>query len=316
MKKLLALVLMVLPFAAFACLNGFHGSFREANDAARANFPVPKGNPLGKSDTDLFRMTDEFEAEYKKGKYEGSVNYSVILIYGNRFEEAEKVCREIAKKWPNKYESAANLGTILEVNGKNEEALKLIKKALEIDSLAHDGSEWIHVKVLEAKLNPGVKFVGSKVTGIDFGQDSLPKAEVDELALKRLQKELFYQLNERVTFIDPKDVYIGELMFELGNVTLARGQNNRAKEIYEIAKRFGYKGKLYEKRYAESQKPSTYMETASDSTATEEGEGSVGEGEETTEDSGPPSTVALVFMGLGLALVIGLFWRVFEGKAK
>lgn len=320
MKRLLSLLVLLLPVMAVACLNGFDGSLQEAAAEAKSIFPVPKGNPLAEEEPNYERWLGPSRELYEKGDYRGSVDYAVVLIYKGDYELAEKVCRATAKKWPNKYEAAANLGTVLELNGKNEEALKWIKKALEIDSLAHDGSEWIHVKVLEAKLGGKEAFVGNKLTGMDFGDDRLPSTAAGIPAIRRLQKELWYQLNERVTFVEPEDKYVAELMLELGNATLALGQNGKALEIYEIAQRYGSMGKLLDKRLAESKGAPRLPVIGDDGVVVEDSAaGRVGDGDESLygpAEASPPSTVALVFMGLGLALVIGLFWRIFEGKAK
>lgn len=328
MKRLLSLLVLLLPVMAVACLN-------DENDAAHAHvqqpissFPVPKGHPMAR-DGEFRKRLESFREGYEKKEIEGSINYSVYLVYDKQYKLAEEVCRENARRWPNNYKVAANLGTVLELNDKNEEALKWIKKALEIDEFAHDGSEWIHVKILEAKLKPKEAFSGSKVTGIDFGQDSLPKSNAKENRLKKLQKELFFQLHERVTFVQPKDKYVAELMLELGNVTLALENAHKAKQIYDLAVKYGAKGGLIEKRLDKARAMANYRDgdssgmdstdAASDSLSTDSTGAEVGDGDESLygpAEASPPSTVALVFMGLGLALVIGLFWRIFEGKAK
>ena len=250
MKKLLLVNALVLMFAVSgnACFNGFGESFGESVRMSQASFPVPNGHPVNTKDEDVTETLDVLKREYENGEFEFSIDYGLYLVYDKQYEEAEKVFRNIVGKWPNKYEAASNFGTILEVNGKNAEALKWIKKAISINTNSHDGSEWLHVKILEAKLNPKKAWTGAALTGWDFGSDSMPSTDKTVTELKTLQKQLFFQLNERVTFIQPKDPFIAALMFELGNVTLALGQNSKALSIYKKAKKYGFDDPLIAKR--------------------------------------------------------------------
>lgn len=254
MKKFTLILLagfILFPSAALmACLNGFDDLMEYEIKKSRAKFPIPLGHPLNMQDGEVKSAFQYNEQGFKRGKYQSSIDYALFLIYDKKYEEAEKVLADLAGKYGNKYQVAANYGTILEVNGKNEEALKWIKKAIEIDPNSHDGSEWIHVAILEAKIRGDKPVAGSKMTGYDFGLDTLPKTTLTEKQLKKLQQELFFQLNERLTFIPPKDPYIAALMFELGNVTLALDQKKSAKAIYQKAKAYGFTGQLLDKRMA------------------------------------------------------------------
>ncbi|MBL0016440.1 MAG: tetratricopeptide repeat protein [Bacteroidetes bacterium] len=242
MKKLLLVNALVLMFAVSgnACFNGFGESFGESVRMSQASFPVPNGHPVNTKDEDVTETLDVLKRGYENGEFEFSIDYGLYLVYDKQYEEAEKVFRNIVGKWPNKYEAASNFGTILEVNGKNAEALKWIKKAISINANSHDGSEWLHVKILEAKLNPAKKWSGATLTGVDFGENMILASSKTKSELIALQKQLFFQLNERVTFIQPKDPFIAALMFELGNVTFDLGQISDALSIYKKAKKYGF----------------------------------------------------------------------------
>lgn len=182
------------------------------------------------------------------GDFSGAANYGIYLIHFQKYDLAEKIFRQNLEKWPDRYSSHANLGTILELNGKLEEALIHLKQSLVISPYSHDTSEWIHVKILEAKLNG--KISGPAILGIDFGQGVIPKATVATEELMELQRHLFYQLNERVTFVPAPDAVIAALMFELGNLTKILDGDRRAHAIYEVAQRYGCQDPLLEKRLA------------------------------------------------------------------
>ena len=166
-------------------------------------------------------------------------NLGVYYVFNHQYEEAETQFRKNAAQWPDRYESAANLGTILEMNGKNAEALTWIKQSLVLNPTAHDSSEWIHVKIIEAKLNPGLPFESETILGVSFGDQVMPKASLNKRGLKLLQKQLFLQLNERISFIPPQDDYVASLMYALGNVTMSVGQYEMAYKIYRLASAYG-----------------------------------------------------------------------------
>jgi predicted negative regulator of RcsB-dependent stress response len=244
------LVLIVVPMSSFACLQGFDDAYKAETRLSLATFPIPHGHWVSTRTPGVVNAISYLKGDYENHNFQGSIDYGIYLIYDKQYEAAEKIFREIEERWDRAYESAANLGTILEINGKTEEALKWIKKAIQINPQSHNGSEWLHVKILEAKLNPNDTVVGTMLTGVDFGAEAIPTTELDSLALAKLQRDLFYQLNERVTFIQPKDQYIAALMFELGNATLALGNKSAALEIYEKAKKYGFDTPLMAKRIA------------------------------------------------------------------
>ena len=67
-------------------------------------------------------------------------------------KEAIELLEELEKKSPGQYAVAANLGTAYELNGDNRKALEWIKKGVERNPESHFGTEWLHVKILEAKI--------------------------------------------------------------------------------------------------------------------------------------------------------------------
>lgn len=180
-------------------------------------------------------------------------DYGVLLIYHGRLDEAKKVFIEIEAREPGRYSTAANLGTTYELLGKNDSALYWIKRAVAIDPQSHHGSEWLHVKILEAKIQKN-NFNSVFLIGTDFGNDTLPKSNLSALDLDNLSKALHYQLNERVSFVKPKDEIVGLLLFELGNIKAIQSDLVTAMRIYDMAIQYGYQGKLLEARYNEFRK--------------------------------------------------------------
>lgn len=79
-------------------------------------------------------------------------DYSVALMYLGRSPAAVEMLQQLEKEKPGQYFIAANLGTAYELSGNNEEALRWINEGLRRDPDSHEGTEWLHAKILEAKI--------------------------------------------------------------------------------------------------------------------------------------------------------------------
>lgn len=123
------------------------------------------------------------------------------------------------------------------------------KKAVKIDPTSHDHSEWLHVKILEAKIG-GEQLITSKfLIGTEFGSDTLPKSKLSSKKLHKLRDAVYYQLNERVSFIKPKDKIVALLLFELGNICAITDDATSTLRIYDRAKEYGYTSEVFDWRY-------------------------------------------------------------------
>ncbi len=252
------LALLGLSIPCLACLQHMGEAFAKRYRISQKTYPVPLGHKIQEIENAAY-LESSFIADFGSGDFEGSIDYGVLKVYQGKYAQAEEIFAKIIQKWPEKYEACANYGTILEVNGKLEEALKWLKKAIEISPNSHEGSEWLHLAIIEDKLTKHKQISGAKLTGQDFGNEAEPKPVVDRPATRKLQKDLFYQLNERMTFIEPKDPYIAALLFELGNTCILLDDRKSALENYASAERYGFKSALLKKRkdFAKSDAPMT-----------------------------------------------------------
>ncbi len=141
------------------------------------------------------------------------------------------------------------MGTVYELLGQNKLALQWIKKAVKIDPTSHDHSEWLHVKILEAKIAGEHLITNQFLIGTDFGADTLPKTKLSSEKLQELRNAIYYQLNERVSFIKPKDKIVALLLFELGNICAITDDATSALRIYDRAKEYGYTSEVFDWRY-------------------------------------------------------------------
>jgi tetratricopeptide (TPR) repeat protein len=107
-------------------------------------------------------------------------DYGGVLIYTGEYAKARDVLLEAERISPGHYAVASNLGTAYELLGENEKALEWIRAGMERNRKSHEGTEWVHVKILEAKIamqNDPDWLSKSSVLGVDFGPEARPKLQ-------------------------------------------------------------------------------------------------------------------------------------------
>ncbi len=116
-------------------------------------------------------------------KHELRNDYAVMLVRAGELDEALAVLNEIEAVKPGLYPTAANLGTVYELSGDVEKALHWIQEGIARNPKSHFGSEWIHVRILQAKQelakDPGW-FKSHSILGLDFGNEARPHQPTDE----------------------------------------------------------------------------------------------------------------------------------------
>lgn len=199
----------------------------------------------------LLKKLHEADSIYKRtGKLDDYSDLGSMMVYTGQYLKAKQIFQEIEEKTPGLYQTAANLGTTYELLGQNDSALYWIKRAVEINPNSHRGSEWIHVKILEAKVkaNGDEKYLWThSILSLDFGDDKIPVNKTN-LDLQNLRDNLYDQLNERMSFIKPKDPIVAQLLFDLGNVCALTRDATSGLQVYQSAKEYGYISDLFDKR--------------------------------------------------------------------
>ena len=255
MRQLLATSILILAFLnnGYACLNG---EVKELKDGTviyeDRDGNVPYGH-MFYSDEIFQKALKRFDSLYKDTKdLDYLSDQGLLLILLKRYQEAINLYLVIERIKPNRYSTASNLGTAYELIGQNENALKWIQKAVAINPRSHNHSEWIHVKILEAKIKGEQFYNTAFLLNTDFGSDLLPKSTLNKNKLKKLSNALYYQLNERVSFVKPKEKIVAQLLFDLGNVAFLLGNFHDAVTNYELAKQYGFSDQLIEARIKET----------------------------------------------------------------
>jgi tetratricopeptide (TPR) repeat protein len=186
-------------------------------------------------------------------------DYGGVLLHLGEFAKAKEVLVEAERLHPGNYQVAANLGTAYELLGDNENALVWIRKGIERNRDSHYGTEWVHVKVLEAKLalakDPNW-LQSHSVLGEDFGSaprpelKGVPRAEIREKA-QRMVMAAGYQLRERLQFVKAPDPLVGDLLFDLANALALHGAVQTSEGVYTLAQEYGApKAALLQQRVA------------------------------------------------------------------
>jgi len=252
MKSILRFVTFILIFQtqfSFGCLNGETLELKNGvllyHDSEYMD--IPKGHDFYKHDFEA--IIKDLRKLYKETN---DIDYlsdvGVVLILQKKYNEAIKLYNQIEKTHPNRYSTASNLGTIYELTGDNVNALKWIEKSIKLNFNSHKASEWIHVNILKAKVN-GLIFSSQNIINTDFSFESFPKTDLTENNLSSLRFQIYFQLNERMSFIKEKDKSIAVLLFDLANIDyLLAEKSSQYKELYKMAIDYGFDQKFIEDR--------------------------------------------------------------------
>lgn len=179
------------------------------------------------------------------------LNIAVALVHLGKYPEALRIFEKDEKTYKDSYNTAANLGTTYELLGKNEKALLWIKEGLNRDPGSHYRTEWLHVKILEAKiaLEKDPKWLEKNtVLGIDWEKASADISVTDhrgqQKSAKEIENALAYQLHERMEFVKPPDPIVAQLLFDLSNLLRRSRSPEHAVAVQQLAIDYGHKSVL------------------------------------------------------------------------
>jgi tetratricopeptide (TPR) repeat protein len=248
-KYILLFALLLFAQLGMCCMNEYKTHLNGEIESGEQGNTVPFG--FFRNKDYLLKRLYESDSIYKFTRdFRDYSDYATLLVYNGQYLKAKLIFQEIENKSPGLYETAANLGTTYELLGKNDSAYYWIDKAIKINPNSHKGSEWIHLKILKAKIEAKGNqkyFLSHSILSLNFGNKENPK-NVNKVELRNLHKQLFHQLNERITFIKPKDLIIGQLLFDLGNISAIAVDVESAIDCYELAEEYGFESLILNKR--------------------------------------------------------------------
>ncbi|PHR49149.1 MAG: hypothetical protein COA32_03615 [Fluviicola sp.] len=230
MKKSIT-ILFVLLFSIVesnACLNDYYSVDSQGHLHSHDDFATAfnKNFNLKLIESKLIKLEKQLETEKD---YKLLSNYAVLLLKAGKTSEALAILEQLSVHHPDEYQITANLGTAYELNGEVDKALEYIKKGIELNPDSHGGSEWVHVKVLEAKqqLEKGSLYLS---------RNSVLNLTEDQKNDTLVRNQILIQVRERFPFSPGPNQIMSSLCIDLGDCFANTESIEFAKVLYTIAK--------------------------------------------------------------------------------
>lgn len=247
MQKTLIGILTVFFLSSF-CLNLYHvnASGQEFDGLHLSTLPIFYQSFDTTFYKRLIEKIDKGDVITYKNKSHALSDKSVALMKLGKVKDAQKILLNLYEKTPDEYNIVINLATSYELTGNVDSALILTKKALQINESSHRGSEWFHVKVLEAKqkMKDNSNWIKeNKVLDIrlpEFEPDSIMELDT----IQEIIEDIGYQLVERVPFTPQHDILLANIFNEYGDI-LSRISIEMAYVAYGIGEKYD-KGNTFE----------------------------------------------------------------------
>ena len=246
---LAAVVLAAVP--AFACINVYGIDLKGKK--------IDVGGLLGDdlvaalTDTESINWRikrNELWAKGAKATLHERNDYAAALMHTGDAAAALDVLLKIEKEKPGLYQTATNLGTAYELSGDNARALQWIREGIRRNPDSHDGTEWLHVLILETKLNLARDprwLETHSILAMGFGSATVPNQpsrfprgnDGKPLDAQRTKEAIYTQMHERLQFVKPPEPIVGDILFDYANLLMRTDALENAKAIYELAIKYG-----------------------------------------------------------------------------
>jgi tetratricopeptide (TPR) repeat protein len=232
MKTILLLLsfLLISNTNSNACLNSYYsidkeGHLHSADDLQRAfntNFNLKL---IERKLTKLKQQLD------KKQDYKLLSDYAVLLLKAGKTTEALDILIELSKHYPNEYKIASNLGTAYELNGDVEKAIQFIKRGMELSPGAHEGSEWVHISVLETKLKMALDTAY-------LSKNSVLNLTEEKKNNPLIRDQILIQVRERFPFSPGPNPIMVSLLIDLADCYVNTASIEFSKALYTISENY------------------------------------------------------------------------------
>ncbi|MBD0254239.1 MAG: hypothetical protein ICV83_00860 [Cytophagales bacterium] len=236
MKKTLLLLGLWLAAGrcAFGCINEYHVTLK--GDVVHDYEGLPRF--VRAFDREACRKyLDTVDLDHpEQYNFKQQSDIAVQLARLGEYGPSLRMLQRLYRQHPGEYALAANLGTLYELNGKPDSALFYIRRGMALNPTAHQGSEWVHVRILQAKLN-GQKdpdwLAHHAVLGIHGGA----KKDTLEGYYPYLDTvmHITYQLQERIPFTPAPDRLMARLLNEYADLLARELSMESAFTAYQMA---------------------------------------------------------------------------------
>jgi tetratricopeptide (TPR) repeat protein len=168
-----------------------------------------------------------------------------------RYDDSIITLEALEAKAPGNYSTAANLGTAYELKGDNRKALLWISEGIRRNPESHEGTEWLHELILQAKLKLEKEpdwLNHHHVLELDEAQIASPDYRLRvgnlNLPLDKIQIALRHQLTERMLLVKPKDPIVADLLHSYAMVEAHATVVESAIELMALSKEYGASGSM------------------------------------------------------------------------
>lgn len=198
-------VCLLIGNQLFPCGNSYRSKTHTTEylkDNQLESFRFRKGFDQSALLREFYRISDAISADLNL--FENKNDKALAYLRMGKTEDAIAILEQLEKEKPNEYKVIANLGTAYELAGRNKEALQYIRRALQLNSESHQGSEWFHIQVLEAKIQnkPANWWINYPVLHFNELQKD-PETIISDMV---------YQLKERLPFTPKPDLMIAAIL--------------------------------------------------------------------------------------------------------
>lgn len=166
-----------------------------------------------------------------------------VMLSGNP-QRAIALLQDVERAHPGQYSTAVNLGTAYELAGNDAEALKWITEGMARNSESHYGTEWLHKKILEAKIRLAADpqyLATHRIIPLPerFDKKTLVEVGGSRLSVEEIVGAIAYQLHERMVFVKPPDPVVADLLLTLSQIEARTEVIETAQPLLEMAKLYG-----------------------------------------------------------------------------
>ncbi len=246
MKKLISIVFVAITIQSFACLNA--DGFDIFGKKTYYSWPISfiKKIDIEKYSDKTLKREHDLKTEYKNKAFDEYYyrELSFVKIFQKKYKEAKNLISSGLKIDSIDYSLISNLAVVYELEGNLDSAIILMKKAISIDKYSHHGSEWIHLKILEATKNTRKDknwIYNNNVLNFKISKDSVPKKRYSNTEtgdFVALISSIEYQLQERMLFVKPKNQIVANLLLLIGDLYITEIDYRFANEAYILAKEY------------------------------------------------------------------------------
>jgi hypothetical protein len=232
MRKItiLCIILMILCSNSIACIQ-----YYVTDSRGERHFHIEDGperspteiHKLTREEINMLRMFEnQMAAATSISRYKYISNYCASLIKVGRYKESIPILENLLKTHPDEYEINANLAVAYELNGQLDEALSFIKKSMKLNSNSHLGSEWFHLRIIEAA-------IVSRDTKLKIQEMDILKIKDDTSVATMFQ--ISYQLKERIPLTKSTNSLLSKVIEECADYYYIHYSIEWAIDLYAIA---------------------------------------------------------------------------------